>query len=49
MIFIEVLKDVPKYTVNRYLKELKNEKTIELVGNPKITKGNKKAFWRLKQ
>ena len=47
--FVEALKDVPKYTVNRYLKELKDEETIELIGNPKITKGDKKAFWRLKQ
>ena len=47
--FVEVLKDVPKYTVNRYLKELKDEETIELIGNPKITKGDKKAYWRLKQ
>ena len=47
--FVEVLKDVPKYTVNRYLKELKDEEAIELIGNPKITKGNKKAYWRLKQ
>ena len=47
--FVQVLKDVPKYTVNRYLKELKDEETIELIGNPKITKGDKKAYWRLKQ
>lgn len=46
--FIDVLKDVPRSTINRYLKELMVEHKVELVGNPRITKGLKRAFWRLK-
>lgn len=35
--------------VVRYLRELKEGGKIELIGNPKIVKGDRKAFWRLKQ
>jgi ATP-dependent DNA helicase RecG len=47
--FVEALRDIPRYTINRYLRELKEGGKIELIGNPGIVKGDKKAFWRLKQ
>lgn len=47
--FVEALRDIPRYTINRYLRELKEGGKIELIGNPRIVKGDKKAFWRLKQ
>lgn len=47
--FVEALRDIPRYTINRYLRELKDGGKIELIGNPRIVKGDKKAFWRLKQ
>lgn len=45
--FIEVLKNIPQKTINKYLRELKEEKKIELIGNPKISKGKKQAYWCL--
>lgn len=45
--FLEVLKDIPRATINRYLSELKNEGRIDLVGNPRIYKGNSRAYWEL--
>lgn len=47
--FVEALRDIPRYTINRYLRELKDGGKIEFVGNPRIVKGDNKAFWRLKQ
>ncbi len=47
--FLEVLKDIPRSTINRYLQKLKEDNKIELIGNPRITKGAKRAFWKLKQ
>ena len=47
--FAEVLKDVPKPTVKRYLQELKEEEKIELIGNPRVSRGKDKAFWKLKK
>lgn len=47
--FVEALRDIPRYTINRYLRELKEGGKIELIGNPRIVKGDRKAFWRLKQ
>lgn len=47
--FVEALKDVPQKTINKYLIELKDEDKIDLVGNPKISKGEKRAFWILKK
>lgn len=46
--FMEVLKDIPKPTINRYLNELKRDKKIDIVGNPKISKGENRAYWELK-
>ena len=46
--FIEVLKGIPKPTINKYLSELKKDGKIDLIGNPKISKGNKRAYWKLK-
>ena len=47
--FEEVLKDVPRPTIHRYLRELKKEKKIELIGHPQAVRGKNKAFWRLKK
>ncbi len=46
--FIQVLRDVPKPTINKYLAELKKKGIIELVGNRNISKGENRAFWRLR-
>lgn len=46
--FAQVLKDVPRTTINRYLKELERDGKIELNGNPKISRGVNTAFWCLK-
>jgi len=45
--FVEVLKNTPKPTIHRYLKELKKDKKIKLVGHPQAVRGKNKAFWRL--
>ena len=46
--FIEMLKgEIPKLTINRYLKELKEEKKIIFHGNPQITKGENRGYWGL--
>ena len=47
--FLDVLKDVPKSTVNSYLSELRKEDVIELVGNPTSWSGPNKAYWQLKK
>jgi len=47
--FIDVLKNISKPTINKYLNELKEEGKIELIGNPRIVRGPKKAFWKLKK
>lgn len=47
--FVDVLKDVPKSTINSYLAELKEGGIIELVGVATSWSGPKKAFWRLKR
>lgn len=47
--FLEALRyAVPKYTINNYLSELKEEGKIELVGNPRIVRGKNAAYWKLK-
>ncbi|MEA3343397.1 MAG: ATP-binding protein [archaeon] len=46
--FLVVLKNTPKPTINYYLRELKNEEKIELVGNRNISRGEKAAFWKIK-
>jgi len=46
---MEVLKDIPRPTIHKYLSELKKEKKIELVGNPQAVRGKNRAFWRLKK
>ena len=45
--FIDVLKDVPPKTIESYIQELKKEGNIELIGNPKITKGSNRAYWSI--
>lgn len=45
--FLEVLPDIPRNTINSYLVELRNESRINLVGNPRITKGKNKAYYEL--
>jgi len=40
--------DVPKPTINGWLAELKEENRIEFLGNPQITKGNNRGYWKLK-
>ncbi|MBU3956366.1 hypothetical protein KJ633_07885, partial [bacterium] len=45
--FMEVLKNTPKPTIHRYLRELKKDEKIELVGHPQAVRGKNKAFWRL--
>lgn len=45
--FIEVLKDTPRPTISKYLTELKNERRIELSGNPQAARGENRAFWKL--
>lgn len=47
--FIEVLRDVPKQTINNYLKELKDEGKIIIEGNPRISRGKNRAYWKLIQ
>lgn len=46
--FLEVLKDVPKSTVNAYLAELKADGVVKLVGNPNSWSGPNKAYWCLR-
>ncbi len=47
--FQEALKyAVPKHTINQYLKELKEEGKIELIGNPRVVRGKTAAYWKLK-
>jgi ATP-dependent DNA helicase RecG len=45
--FMAALKNVKRPTLNQYLKELQNEGQIELVGNRRIGRGDKMAYWRL--
>ena len=47
--FVDVLKDVPKSTINSYLSELKENGVVELVGNASSWSGPNKAFWHLKR
>ncbi|MCF7860445.1 putative DNA binding domain-containing protein [Patescibacteria group bacterium] len=44
---IEALKNVPKLTINKYLAELRNEGLIKFVGNPRISRGKNKGYWKL--
>ena len=48
--FIEVLKDeVPKPTINRYLRELRQEDLIKFVGNPQVNRGKNRGYWCLEK
>ena len=46
--FIVALRDVPRNTINFYLSELRDESRIELVGNPRASRGKNRAYWQLK-
>lgn len=45
--FMEALKNIPKSTINAYLKELKKEGIVELKGKPSIGVGPNRAYWQL--
>ena len=45
--FVQVLRDVPRNTINFYLAELRNENKIEFIGNPRISRGPNRSYWRL--
>jgi len=42
------LLDVSKKTIHSYLTELKNDGLIEFIGNPRISQGNNRGYWKLK-
>ena len=46
--FYKVLKrDTPKWQINRYLQQLKQDNKIRFHGNPKINKGLNRGYWIL--
>lgn len=44
----EKLLDVSRKTIHSYLTEMRNDKVVRLIGNPRISKGKNRAYWELR-